>query len=143
MRERWWLDGRGLVVYDADGAFRVAHGSLAEQMGLTKPFAMDEPITAEWLRKLGYKCKPSIFMPRWASRLTLAITDVRVERLQEISEADAVAEGLVRSLDYGKAGQCRSAREAYARLWDAINGRHHPWDSSPWCWAISFRRVTT
>ena len=71
--------------------------------------------------------KPSIHMPRWASRLTLEITGVRVERVQEISEADAIAEG------------CDSA-DGFRELWGSING-DGAWDANPWVWVVVFRQV--
>lgn len=92
--------------------------------------------------------RPSIFMPRWASRLTLEVTGVRVERVQNISEADARAEGIYRTRDgtfsyhkdHGNFG-VGTAREAYAALWDSINGKKHPWESNPWVWCYSFLRI--
>jgi hypothetical protein len=87
--------------------------------------------------ELGYKWTPSIHMPRWACRLELEVTEVRVQRLQEISEEDAKAEGVPqRPID------CRPGwynREMFQELWDRINGDKHPWESNPWVWAISFR----
>ena len=89
---------------------------------------------------------PSIFMPRWASRITLELTAVRVERLQEIGEKDARAEGIndplcveVSTLATGCATYSYAA--AYRMLWDKINGKRAPWDSNPWVWAITFTRV--
>jgi hypothetical protein len=91
--------------------------------------------------------KPGIHMPRWASRLTLVVTDVRVQRLQGISEADAIAEGLVRGA--GAAGWVWSAegmpgdlwracpRQTFSGLWNRINGLG-AWDANPWVTAISF-----
>lgn len=80
----------------------------------------------------------SIFMPRWASRITLEVTDVRVQRVQEISEEDANAEGMVGSPLHGKFWY----RENFAGLWDTINAkRGHPWASNPWVWAITFQRL--
>jgi hypothetical protein len=81
--------------------------------------------------------RPSIFMPRWASRITLEITDVRVERLQDISEADALAEGVTHSLSH-PAG--RTAAENYSWLWDDINGEG-AWASNPWVWVLTFKRI--
>lgn len=70
--------------------------------------------------------RPSIFMPRWASRLLLDVVSVRVERLTQINEADAQAEG-VASVD------------EYAKLWNSINGKSAPWSSDPWVWVINFK----
>lgn len=88
--------------------------------------------------------KPSIFMPRHASRITLIVTDVRVERLQDISEADAIAEGVERapkndgwwkSQTSGKL--CPTARDAYGDLWNHIN-RPGAWEANPWVVAYTF-----
>jgi hypothetical protein len=94
-----------------------------------------------------------IFMPKWASRITLELTEVRVQRLQEISYEDAKAEGLtfdgprMMSL-YGADNERRKAiydihgRLAYQPLWDSLNAkRGYPWDSNPWVWAYTFKRV--
>jgi hypothetical protein len=100
-----------------------------------------------------WRKRPSIHMPRWASRLTLRVTDVRVERVQEISEADAKAEGVRYEWDevighqwYPEPpGQVCSgnAREAFQWLWDSINGKRPgcAWADSPWVWVVSFERV--
>ncbi len=93
------------------------------------------------------KWKPSIFMPRWASRITLEIISIRVERLQEISEADAIAEGISKgpvklwkgATPSGKPLQ--TAKEQFKTLWDTINAKKQPWSSSPWVWVIEFKRV--
>ena len=76
-------------------------------------------------------------MPRWASRITMRITDVRVERLQDISEADANAEGCqlpARDMDWM---QCRTW---FRDLWESIHG-DGSWDDNPWLWVVSFERV--
>jgi hypothetical protein len=83
----------------------------------------------EWVEWRFYSKKPSIFMPRWASRIILEITDVRVERLHQITEQDAIKEGV-------------QSRDNFKDLWDAINlARGHGWDQNDWVWVISFRRV--
>lgn len=85
----------------------------------------------------GNRWRSSIHMPRWASRITLEITDVRVERLQEITEAGAKAEGC-------KADNYCSPRGSYSLLWDKINAkRGYSWASNPWVWVVEFGRVTT
>jgi hypothetical protein len=81
----------------------------------------------------GIRWRPSIFMPRWASRILLEITDVRVERLQDISDDDCRAEGYDRSHAF--------PREWFARLWASINGTGS-WAANPLVWVVSFQRVT-
>lgn len=108
--------------------------------------------------------KPSIHMPRWASRITLEITDIRVERLQSISEDDAKAEGVERMIasqarfgsraaglllyrDYEDSRSVwqrgfESPIPAFRTLWNSINNdRGYGWDSNPWTWVIEFKRV--
>jgi len=81
---------------------------------------------------------PSIHLPRKLSRITLEITDVRVERLSEISEADAEAEGPTRK-NCGQLGT-ELWSSAFRNLWIDING-HGSWKANPWVWAITFKRV--
>lgn len=85
-----------------------------------------------------WNSRVSIHMPRWASRITLEITNVRVERLQDISEEDALAEGM--KLATQADGMHPPAREQFARLWDNINGKKHPW-ANPWVWVVEFKRI--
>jgi hypothetical protein len=85
-----------------------------------------------------WRWKAARFMPRWASRITLEITDVRVQRVQEIEEDDALNEGIP---DNGP-GQELLPSEMFARLWDSINAeRGFGWDVNPWVWALTFRRI--
>jgi hypothetical protein len=97
-------------------------------------YRADMPNTSNFL---GWK--PSIFMPRWASRIMLEITDVRVERVQETSEGDVIAEGI----DWAECNHSYSqAIGAYADLWDNINAkRGYSWEINPWVWALTFKRV--
>lgn len=94
----------------------------------------DDCLEARW--------RPSIHMPRWASRITLEVTGVRVERLQDISEADAIAEGVRQysALERIQAGQDRWARHAYRSLWESIDGPGS-WDANPWVWVVEFKRA--
>lgn len=104
-------------------------------------------------REWGFKRRPSIHMPRWASRITLEITGVRVDRLQDISEADAIAEGCdsfpgikhdddaaalarIGPVDFDSFPIAR-----YAALWESINGPGS-WDANPWVWVVEFRRIS-
>lgn len=116
---------------DGDGCRRLV-GYSASMNGDSKRCAED----------YGVKQSPSIFMPRWASRITLEITGVRVERLQEISSADAKAEGITESAfplshwpgDWTYLG-------AFEAAWDAINGKRASWESNPWVWVVEFRKL--
>ena len=79
---------------------------------------------------------PSIHMPRWASRITLEIVSVRVEKLQEIDEFGALAEGAHVARD--ALGFSRHA--GFIALWDSINAKRAPWESNPWVWVIEFKK---
>lgn len=136
VRETWYCDhfdvqkgpylevpeARELLVYRADNE---------------RPYEAEQPV---W--------RPSIHMPRWASRILLEIVSVRVERLNDCSEADALAEGVkgepcdhVR-LSCDEIGCCGpTAKGMYAALWDQINGAG-AWAANPWVWVIEFKRVT-
>ncbi len=94
----------------------------------------DKP-DAEELRGWGWKRKPSIFMPRKSSRITLEITTIRVERLLDISESDARAEGVTK--------EPLGARMNFMAGWDSINGKRKgcKWSDNPWVWVIEFKRV--
>lgn len=85
--------------------------------------------------------RPSIHMPRWASRILLEIVAIRVERLQDISEADCVAEGCAGG--HGSIpgyGYSATPAEHYRWLWELINGAGS-WDANPWVWCLTFKRV--
>ncbi|HEK0073075.1 TPA: hypothetical protein SMO17_005166 [Pseudomonas aeruginosa] len=98
------------------------------------------------------RVRPSIHMPRWACRILLEITAVRVERLQDISEEQAEAEGTQGCVPYcqspydsdgAPACDCMSltCKESFQALWSSINGAAS-WDANPWVWVVEFKRVT-
>lgn len=115
--------------YDADGARK------GEWRGFETPPKESVP----------GKYRPPMFMPRWASRITLEVVSVRVVRLQDISRADARAEGAPPShpsIDKvsREFGYEDFSRSWYAQLWDEINGAG-AWAANPWVWAVEFRRL--
>jgi len=128
------------VEYRVDGLRRKPDaGTLTDDQGHRFADACpDDP-------RLHMHWRPSIHMPRWASRLTLDVLSVDVQRLQDISEADARAEGCTHT-GIGplvSADEIETARDQFARLWDSIHAaRGYSWASNPWVWVIEFRRVT-
>ena len=89
----------------------------------------------------GCHWRPSIHMPRHASRITLEVTGVRVERLRDISAADALAEGIPNtSGEIWRDADTLTVINDYKDLWESINGPGS-WDANPWVWVIEFRRV--
>lgn len=97
-------------------------------------FADESCFDIDQWKQWGWKSKPSIFMPRCASRITLEITGIRVQRLKDISVEDALAEGVSDYTDENEVW-------AYAQLWNSINGKKCPWSSNPWVWVIEFERI--
>lgn len=112
--------------FSEEGSFRWAHYRATLEKGIG--------YTPRW--------RPSIHMPRWASRITLEITGVRLERLQSISETDAVAESCRpgRMDELSSSSIYRNARENFFTLWDDIYGQG-AWTVNPWVWAIEFKRI--
>lgn len=137
VRETWYCDdyrvisGPYLKPDDFDVSEARDDGSLVYAADGLRPYEAEQPI---W--------RSSIHMPRWACRLVLEITDVRVERLQAISDADAMAEGVEGINGFfthnGGKYEFRSPRGAFVQLWDSTGG---DWDSSPWVWVIEFKRL--
>lgn len=112
---------------------------------------MPEYVDFEDNRHQGWK--PSIHMPRWVSRITLEVTGVRVERLHDITEADAAAEGIeslrnegehwkdyLRSTERCDELVCLNAFDSFRTLWDRING-DGAWAENPWVWVVEFKRI--
>lgn len=110
----------GILVYDADKT----------PVDLS---AMPETFSA------GLDFVTGMFMPRWASRITLTVTDVSVERLQDITEADALAEGGGSvTVTAAALGKSVTAREGFQQIWAKIHGEG-AWDANPWVMAMRFR----
>ena len=129
VKETFWED-RGNILYDCDQTMKWANGEI-------------EPHKDKWsdqvLRVEGWKKRPSIHMAKLQSRIRLEITDIRVQRVQDITEEEAKAEGVKpdRFLGEGQIGMT-SYREGFAGIWTDIYGT---WDSNVWCWVIGFRRL--
>jgi hypothetical protein len=153
VRETWtgcWgplLKHRPFGKLVTDGAFRQRGGEISyatDQCPLQVFYAADDEA-----RPLDHlKWRPSIHMPRAASRITLEITGVRVERLNDISEVDAIDEGIGEFIggwacltDDAPQQAGATPQQGYRYLWERINGAGS-WDANPWVWCVSFRRVT-
>jgi hypothetical protein len=140
---RWWM-GEHLWVREAYALIWPGESEPADFCSNLVEYRADKPdarFPGEWpdcpeseRDEACPKWRPSIHMPRWASRLTLEITDVRVERLQDIREKDATAEGfdpITRDCKVPK----------FQALWDSMYAKSAPWSSNPWVWVITFKRV--
>lgn len=101
----------------------------------------DGYIDEETRREYGVKWTPSIFMPRSASRITLLVTAVRVERLQEISKDDVISEGCYGGTEYP--ANHRSAVNTFRNLWQSLNAKRPgcSWEDNPWCWVVEFEMM--
>jgi len=172
VRETWGFRGRQLsgmdkanaltfIQYQADGARSEIVRDWDDESGLPKQRDRNDGETSEkydrYLTAFWRSWRPSIHMPRWASRLTLEVTEVRVQRLQEMSEEDARSEGVERLVEengwrnYGaedlpgeSVRYWATARESFQSLWGSINGKRPgcTWGAGPWVWCVSFRRVS-
>lgn len=93
----------------------------------------------EWFNNFQRSYCPSIFMPRWASRITLEIVNIRVERLQEINNNDAMSEG---APDLRTIENNWDMRDCFRELWNSINAkRGYRWDLNPYVWVIEFKVI--
>lgn len=139
VRETWYCDHfevqqgpylRPADMHDLDQSRE--DGELVYAADSLTPYEQEQPV---W--------KPSIHMPRWASRILLEVTDVRVEQLQDISRADIRAEGLLCPPELASDDVSPNYRDwypaAWRELWESTGG---DWDANPWVWVVSFKRVT-
>jgi hypothetical protein len=148
----WWCDAAGC----ADDAIRCPYGIPGDRLWVRETFAefidydLIDGRSVELGRDFVYRAdgedqkrhtawRPSIHMPRAASRIDLEITGVRVERLQDISEADAVAEGVEPFIN-SDGDMIETATTMYERLWEQINGAGS-WEANPWVWVVEFKRT--
>ena len=141
----WWqVDDRQCLP-----TFRCPYGQPGDRLWVRETFRSKQQCgeTIDWtyradcpaLTEYLFPWKPSIFMPRQASRITLEIVGVRVERLQDISEEDAKAEGCEWS-QWSFPNSTKPGKSAYRALWESINGPGS-WDLNPWVWVVEFKEV--
>lgn len=147
VRETWrprWTPGRGHIIrYRADGQDGPEDGSLAERIAEIYARRGSPDFDQPW--------RPSIHMPKWAARIWLRVTDVRVERVQEISEEDAKEEGVnggCVACGQPDPCECRNPtpdhRDAFIYCWDTLNAdRGYGWSENPWVWVVAFENATT
>lgn len=142
----WVREGFAYSIKDGDGledgapfaqeTHDVVYRATSEHTGEWEHYEFDEHGNRTGTR-IKPPWRPSIYMPRWASRIELEVTEVRAQRLHDITEDDAVAEGV--GVYESQDGIEQTAREVYAAGWDTING-DGSWESNPLVWAITFRR---
>ncbi len=139
VRETWMPDptdpsNQQVALYRAD----IRADGEADERSIVRKARRDGVDIPQW--------KPSIFMPRWASRITLEVLDVRVQRVRETNVADAWAEGCPYRRSFPDTHRtfhaAMNALDWYKEGWDSINAkRGYSWKSNPWVWAITFRRL--
>lgn len=133
--DRLWVREAHYLTDDGENEYAVFaddDDAVAEHLQDMQTVIAGQP-DIDWSKHL--RLRPSIHMPRWASRLTLIVTDVRVQRLQEITLGDICAEGLARSIyDFRPA---QTGFDAWRELWDSIHG-HGAWGANPWVAAYTF-----
>ena len=147
----WWFrDG-----FSTGQRIRCPYGQPGDRLWVRETYKIVEPGFMQEREEVYYRAdfrylkpgengpwKPSIFMPRRASRTSLEIVSVKVERLQDITERDIIAEGIHRELG-GWGNSFGYYTNAFKALWDSINAkRGYGWSVNPWVWVIEFTRVT-
>lgn len=143
--DRLWVRESHYLTDDGDDEYVVY---ATDQEAVKAHFTQLDALPADFpeeIKTRHRRLRPSIHMPRWASRITLEVTTVRVQQLQEISEADATEEGVTIE-DHHKRGYCSGeslppAVRAFRDLWESING-DGSWAANPWVWVVEFRRLS-
>ena len=143
--DRLWVKEAFVIGYPAEDGYLITTDADGNDIDEQVWYRATEP-EFTWLDDDGgmtgkVPWKSPLFMPRWASRITLEITEVRVERVQSISEADVRAEGIEWNEGPFRVGHTNHI-SAFKSSWDKLNGpRGFPWESNPWVWVLSFRRI--
>jgi hypothetical protein len=141
-----WCENRGKYFYKADN---ICNGCTED--GICLPEGVAKHITCELCEdRDGYiKWRSPRFMPKEAARIFLLVTNVRVERVQDITEEDAIAEGVLweraRKINQLETSDSiyDNAKALFMRLWDSINAkRGYGWDKNPWVWVVKFERIS-
>ena len=162
----------GVIYYEADGSIGFDTGSMAHKMGIGA-VPCGGRLDEQAIRRAGFGChkKPSIFMPRWASRMSLLNKDVFVQRIQSITEEDCIAEGIAPSISGYHRKYIEDPIGKFRILWDSINSKpkpvyrkkkithyiSYPWEDinetrqhrgkiwfvigNPWVWVVAFERL--
>lgn len=156
--DRLWVKENHRYCKSLDGNSPSKIGELCLDAGYKRPWAPllyeADGTTRDWISVTQHrslpeagKLRPSMFMTRWASRILLEVISVRVEHLQDISEADCIAEGIERLSSgfwrlYGtkEASATYSPKASYRSLWELINGAGS-WALNPWVWVVEFKRI--
>ena len=162
----FWSESNGTGIHSRSKPFCCPFGAVGDRLWVRETWARYN--ISQYSHDMAYRAttpddwpkegrwRPSIHMPRWASRITLEITGVRVEQLQDINEADAVAEGIEllppdadlpplyhEYFPLGNKNGLRcnpSAAASFAGLWQSIYGEES-WQANPWVWVIEFKRI--
>jgi len=155
------LDNSLHAIFQVNGndiAVKCPYGNIGDVLWVREKFRVNESQTGfpfhfytddDYTNKDSEKWKPSLFMPKAACRFFLEVTDIRLERLQRITEFDAISEGIQETgiADYpyklysGKKGEhsgCAKAIRSFESLWQAINSN---WNLNPWVWVVCFKQV--
>lgn len=149
VRESWWQAGDWQPTYPDDdtgswfGSSRVvysADGNPPNEPNNSYPNGLRNGAYSAASPNKVWRHRPSIHMPRWACRILLEITGVRVERLQDISEEQAEAEGVGFLRHVPDADETLTAAQLFDCLWSATYG-NESWDANPWVWVVEFKRV--